>query len=97
MKFLERIVKELGCPYKIRNVDGEDVIFRALDAKYEFEVSAVSGKSCTLYVWTMNPHELIGIYEQIPICSLKDVLGYFAVKYQNLTDQIRVLREDKKG
>lgn len=96
MKLLEQVVKDLGHPYKIRNIDGEDVIFRTLGTKYEFEVSGISGKGCTLYVWAMNPHELVGIYAQIPICSLKDTLGYFAVIYQNLTDQILVLREDKK-
>lgn len=96
MNLIERVAKELGIPYKIRKIDTEDVIYRELDTGFEFEVSGIYGKKCTLYVWTVNPHELVGNYSEIPISSLKDVLGYYAVKYQNLAEQIQVLREDRK-
>lgn len=96
MKAIEKVVQELGAPYQIKNIDLEDVIYRDLGS-YEFEVSGFPKKSYTLYVWAKMPCEVIGIYEGIPADCLKDILGYYAVKYQNLTGQIRILREEKKG
>ncbi len=95
MKLIEKVLQELGSPYEIKVIDYEEVIYRKLNSDYDFEVSGISGKTCTLYVWALSPKEIVGIYDKIPIESLKDVLGYYAAKYQNLTDGIRVLREDQ--
>ncbi len=96
MKLIQKVLQELGSPYEIKVIDYEEVIYRKLDNEYDFEVSGISGKTCTLYVWTVSPQEIVGIYDKIPIKSLKDVLGYYAVKYQNLNEKIQVLREDRE-
>lgn len=96
MKLIQKVLQELGSPYEIKVIDLEEVIYRKLNEEYDFEVSGLSGKTCTLYVWALNPQEIVGIYENIPIDLLKDVLGYYATKYQNLSEKIRVLREDRK-
>lgn len=93
MKVIQKLLQELGSPYEIKVIDLEEVIYRKLNKDYDFEVSSISGKTCTLYVWALNPQEIVGIYENIPIDSLKDILGYYATKYQNLTEKIRVERE----
>lgn len=96
MKLLQKIISDIGSPYEIRNVDMEDVIYRRLDNGYEFEVSGIyssSGK-CTLYVWGTDPKKVVGIYSGVPVRSLKDFLGYYAVRYQNLVEQIQVEREE---
>jgi hypothetical protein len=95
MKIIQKLLQELGSPYEIKVIDLEEVIYRKLNEEYDFEVSGLSGKTCTLYVWALNPHEIVGIYVNIPIVSLKDILGYYATKYQNLTEKIRVEREDQ--
>lgn len=96
MTLIQKVLQELGSPYEIKVIDLEEVIYRKLNNGYDFEVSSISGKTCTLYVWAINPQEIVGIYENIPIDSLKDVLGYYSTKYQNLTEKILVSREDKK-
>lgn len=95
MKRIEQICGQLGSPYRITTIDLEEVIYRDL-GDYEFEVSGIweGKKLCTLYVWATKTREIVGIYDKIPIDSLKDILGYFAVKYQNLLEKILVERED---
>lgn len=93
MKRIEQLLRYLGDPYDIVNFDGEDCIHRIF-ANYEFEVSGTDHKCCTLYVWTLVPKEVIAIYKNIPTENLKDVLGYYAAKYQNLPCQIQVERQD---
>jgi hypothetical protein len=97
MKLIEKVLQELGSPYEIKVIDFEEVIYRKLNNEYDFEVSGISGKTCTLYVWALAPQEIVGVYNKIPIDSLKDVLGYYAVRYQNLSDKIQVEREDQIG
>jgi hypothetical protein len=95
--YCKKIVSSLGTPYIIQNLDQEPVIYRKLDNGYEFEVSGIQSASgkCRLYVWQENPRALIGIYNGIPIRDLKDVLGYYAFKYQNLSEKIQIEREDQ--
>lgn len=95
MKLIQEIILLLGSPYTVKKIDQEDVIYRKLDKGYEFEVSKISNKTSVLYVWSTDPRELVGIYEKIPTEYLKDILGYYAVRYQNLTEQFQVLREDQ--
>ncbi len=97
MQILQNILTFLGPPYKITIIDGENVIYRKLENGVEFEVSYIRSLTgtCILYVWAASPKEIIGIYENIPVKSLKDILGYYATKYQNLTAEIRVEREDQ--
>lgn len=94
MKLIEQVLKSLGSPYCIREIDGGKVIYRRLDTGYEFEVSFRYSDSCILYVWSVDPRTLVGIYENIPISHLKDVLGYYACLYQKLLDRIQVERQD---
>ena len=94
MKLIQKVLQELGSPYEIKVIDLEEVIYRKLNTGYDFEVSGISGKNCTLYVWALNPQTIVGIYENIPIESLKDVIGYYAAKYQNLIEKIQVSREE---
>lgn len=93
MKQIEKVLQNLGDPYDIKNIDGEDCIHRKF-SDYEFEVSGAHRKYCTLYVWSITPRTVVDIYENIPTDSLKDVLGYYSCKYQNLLDQIRVVRKE---
>ncbi len=95
MKLVEEILKNIGQTYQLKMVDKGPAIYRKLDNGYEFEVDVISKKKSTLYVWKEAPHVLVGIYENIPTDSLMDVLGYYAVKYQNLSDKIQVEREDQ--
>lgn len=97
MQILQTVLTLLGPPYKITMIDGVDVIYRKLENDIEFEASHIHSLSgtCILYVWAASPKELIGIYENIPVKFLKDILGYYSAKYQNLTDEIRVEREDQ--
>ncbi|WP_195376744.1 hypothetical protein [Anaerotruncus rubiinfantis] len=92
------IVREyLGDPYVVTSIDLEDVIYRNLGNGYEFEVSGIRtiDSTCSLYVWSENPRQIVGIYRGIKgRKNLKDLLGFYATKYQNLTDQIQVERED---
>lgn len=97
MKLVEKIVLLLGAPYVVKTIDQEEVVYRKLEKGYEFEVSGLKSLTgnCTLYVRADSPNEVVGIYENISVPALKDLLGYYAVKYQNLTSGIRVLREDQ--
>lgn len=93
MKHIDKLLQHLGEPYDIQGFDGEDCIHRKF-GNYEFEVSATNHKFCILYVWTVTPREVVAIYKNIPTESLKDVLGYYASRYQNIPDQIQVERQD---
>lgn len=93
MKQTGKILHDLGHPYGIKNFDGEDCIHREFSG-YEFEVSDTHRKYCTLYVWSTAPRTVVDIYENIPTESLKDVLGYYSCKYQNLLEQIQVVRKE---
>ena len=84
MKQLDKLLQSLGEPYDIQDFDGEDCIHRKF-GNYEF---------CILYVWTVTPKEVVAIYKNIPTENLKDVLGYYASRYQNIPDQIQVERQD---
>lgn len=94
MRQIDVILQKLGEPYVIKALDKGDAIYRKLETNFEFEVCIVSSKSCTLYVWSVNPRILIGIYESIPPEYLKDILGYYATLYQKLTGRYRVERQD---
>lgn len=99
MALIDETLNFLGAPYCIRNIDLEPVIYRSL-AQYEFEVSGLHCKKmdCTLYVWRTSPRELAGIYSGIKSKEdLKDLLGYCAVRCQNLLSRIQVEREDRIG
>lgn len=100
MDKISEILAYLGEPYQITTIDKEPVIHRSLK-NFEFEISGLHKHpmNCTLYVWMSSPHrELLGIYSSIQTKeALKDILGYCAVKYQNLLSQIRVEREDPIG
>lgn len=97
MKKIESILYYLGAPYSIIKMDGEEVIYRSF-ANFDFEISGVNGHSnnFTLYVWdTTSVPTIVGIYSNIKGKeNLKDLLGFYATKYQNLTSEIRVERED---
>ena len=95
MTNIKKLLDDLGAPYDIQKIDGEECIHRILDTGYEFEVSGTRKSSCTLYVWKVEPRTIVAIYQNIPVKSLKDILGYYATKYQNLTAQIQVEREDE--
>lgn len=96
MTKIENTLRYLGAPYSIINMDGEDVIYRAF-GNFDFEVSGINdhSNSFTLYVWdTTSTPSIIGIYSGIKGKEhLKDILGYYAAKYQNLISGIRVERE----
>lgn len=98
MSFIDTVLAYLAEPYKIGMLDGEPVILRSF-GDYEFEISGLHSptSSITLYVWKTKPHnELVGIYTKIHGKeNLKDILGYYATKYQNLHERILVEREDK--
>lgn len=97
MSLLQKLVSSLGNPYIVRRLDRESIIYRRLDNGYELEVSGIrsmSGKCC-LYVWKEVLRVLTGIYSDIPVKDLKDALGHCAFKYQNLSEKIRVEREDQ--
>ena len=97
MSLLQKLASSLGNPYIGRRLDRESIIYQRLDNGYEFEISgiqSVSGK-CSLYIWKENPRVLTGIYNDIPVKDLKDVLGHYAFKYQNLSEKIQVEREDQ--
>lgn len=97
MPLLQKLACSLGAPYSIRKLDQEPLIYRKLGNGYELEVSGIrsmSGKCCP-YVWKEVLRVLTGIYSDIPVKDLKDVLGHYAFKYQNLSEKIRVEREDQ--
>lgn len=97
MPKIENILRYLGAPYSITEIDGEEVIYRSF-TNFDFEVSGINGRSnsFTLYVWdTTSTPTIIGTYSNIRGKeNLKDVLGFYAVKYQNLISEIQVERED---
>lgn len=97
MRKIDEVLKYLGAPYSITTIDGEPVIYRSFKG-FDFEVSGINGRSknYTLYVWRTIPStEVIGVYSGIQGNeALKDILGYYAVKYQNLISRIRVEREE---
>lgn len=95
--YYKKTASSLGDPYAIRKLDQESLIYRQLDNGYEFEVSGIQSASgtCILYVWKENPRILVAIYKDIPVKDLKDILGHYAFKYQNLSEKIRVEREDQ--
>jgi hypothetical protein len=95
MKLIQKIVKDLGSPYEIKTIDLEDVIYRKLETGYEFEVSGITSKKFIVYVWSVNPSQVVGTYTDLPTEHIKDILGYIAVKYQNLSDKIQIEREDQ--
>ena len=98
MRGIDKVRDYLGDPYSVAVIDGEDVIYRNLGNGYDFEVSGVRSEksTCILYVWSISgPKEIVGIYGNIKGAqNLKDTLGYYAFKYQNLEAQIQVRRED---
>lgn len=96
MTKIQSTLSYLGKPYELTTIDGEEVIYRKLSNGYEFEVSGIHGssKTCTIYVWS-PARTVVGIYSSIQFPeSLKDVLGHLAFKYQNLTSEIQVEREE---
>ncbi|MCL2083598.1 MAG: hypothetical protein FWH04_10285 [Oscillospiraceae bacterium] len=96
MKKLDSVLSSLSTQYEARKIDGEEVIYRDLGNGFDFEVSGLFGssKTCTLYVWTTCPQVyIVGTYI-IPVEHLKDTLGHFAYKYQNLVAEIHVEREE---
>lgn len=98
MNKINEILNYLGTPYFITTRDNEPIICRTLK-DFEFEISVLHKKvlDCSLYVWMLHPHrELMGIYHNIQSKEdLRDLLGYCAVKYQNLFSRIQVEREDQ--
>ncbi|WP_394523696.1 hypothetical protein [Lacrimispora sp. JR3] len=96
MNLVEKIASDLGSPYIATIIDFENVIYRNLGNNYEFEVSGIKSMrgKCILYVWRIAPKICVGVYENISVADLKDILGHYATQYRNLTDQIRVERED---
>ena len=97
MALIDDTLRFLGPPYGIRSIDLEPVIYRST-GQYEFEVSGLHDKrmDCTLYVWRTSPQELVGIYSGIRTMEdLKDLMGYCAVRYQNLLSRIQIEREDR--
>lgn len=96
MKKIESILNYLGAPYCVTKIDGEEVIYRSF-INFDFEVSGINGHSdnFTLYVWdTTSTPVIIGIYSNIKGKeNLKDILGFYATKYQNLLSDIQVERE----
>lgn len=97
MRKIDDVLNYLGEPYSIVTRDKEPVIYRAFEG-FDFEVSGINGRSkkYTLYVWKTKPsNEIVGIYSGIKGNeALKDILGYYAAKYQNLISGIQVERED---
>lgn len=93
MKQIDKLLQHLGEPYGIQNFDNEDCIHRRF-GNFEFEVSGTAFKTCTLYVWTIFPKEVVAIYKNIPTEHLKDVLGYYACIYQNLPEKIQIERQE---
>ncbi len=97
MTKLQSVLTYLGHPYSTNTIDGEDIIYRKLSNNYEFEVSGIHGNSrdCTIYVWD-ELQRIVGVYSKVQYPeTLKDFLGYLAVKYQNLTSEILAEREDQ--
>lgn len=98
MKKIQLLRDFLGDPYSITTIDMEEVIYRDLGNGFDFEVSGIKAGSETysLYVWKLCPHkEIVGVYHKIHGQQmLKDLLGFYAAKYQNLSDQIQVEREE---
>lgn len=94
MRLIDKVAKMLGEPYEVKSIDTAESIYRKLDNDFEFEVCVTSEKACALYVWSTNPHILVGVYTGISAKCLKDVLGYYACIYQRLTDQFQVERQD---
>lgn len=96
MSKLSELCKFLGSAYYIANRDGVPSICRELNDSFEFEISHYSGKTI-IYVWMIRPHrELMGIYNMLSKdkAVLADTLGYLSFRYQNLSTQILVERED---
>ena len=97
MKTVDIIRDYLGDPYVVTTIDQEAVVYRNLGNGYDFEVSGAHSLNgpFTLYVWAEHPRRIVGIYSHIRgRKNLKDVLGYCAVKYQNLLAEIQIERED---
>lgn len=97
MKTVDIIRDYLGDPYVVTTIDREEVVYRNLGNGYGFEISGVHALNgpFTLYVWTDHPRQIVGTYKHIRgRKNLKDVLGYCAVKYQNLLAEIQVECED---
>lgn len=95
---VDKMVAYLGEPYSASIIDGERVVYRRLNENFDFEVSGIcQGKKLySLYVWRHNPHrEIVGVYHNIRGSEvLKDLLGYCAVRYGNLLNDIQVERQE---
>lgn len=92
---IQSLLEYLGEPYIITTIDLEDVIYRSFPNGYEFEISGCHKYDgpYTLFVWK-DKTNTVAIYSDIKTRSnLKDLLGFYATKYQNLCDQVRVERE----
>ena len=97
MKKLNEMCQFLGPMYFVKIIDGVESIFRKINDKYEFEITGFLGRSdMCIYLWRRQPHtELMAIYSGIKTKEhLADALGYLSFKYQNLSTQIQVERED---
>lgn len=87
----------LGEAYYIAKRDTVESICRTINERFEFEVCGFFGMGTyTVNLWQYSPHrELLAIYSGIKsLEDLRDTLGYLAFKYQNLSERIRVERED---
>lgn len=87
----------LGPMYSVKKIDGVESICRKINDRFEFEVTGFFGtKKMTINLWQRKPHtELMAIYSGIYDKEvLADTLGYLSFKYQNLSTQIQVERED---
>lgn len=95
MDDVQSLASYLGPLYSVTNIDGEPVVYRKLPNGFEFEVSGASRRNgpFDLYVWNES-RQIVGIYTRVHGReTLADVMGYYSVRYQNLTDRYRVERE----
>lgn len=93
MSYLQKLKEYLGAPYTIKEIDGTDTIYRKIGDNYELEVFKPG--TLTVYVHSVNPRSIVGIYTGIKDQEdLKDFLGYLVTKYQNLLEKVQVEREE---
>lgn len=98
-KLMRKTCENLGELYTIQTMDKTPAIYRYFDNGIEFEVLSIETgvTKCSLYVWYKPQRELVGVYKNIPIAQLRDVLGHFAYIYQGLDKIVEIQRQDWKG
>lgn len=89
---IKNLCFQLGCPYNIKIIDLENVIYRELNDNFDIEISGLDNNrkniQADIHVWSKQYGlKIVETAEAYNIIQLKDLLGYLSIKYSRIVSQ----------